>query len=175
MTNYANGKIYKIVCYNTDKQYIGSTTESLETRLSRHWKHYLDFLQKPGSIYLTSFEVFKENFFEIELIENCNCKTKAELLNREKYYITNVDCVNKNRPILTKEEAEQYYASYYANNKDEIAKRHKQYYDSKREKILEWHKNNYNANKDKIKQKSKEYYMRKKEKKLLENNPELPK
>ena len=36
MTNYANGKIYEIVCNITGERYIGSTTKKLSRRLTNH-------------------------------------------------------------------------------------------------------------------------------------------
>jgi hypothetical protein len=36
MPNYANGKIYKIVCNITGEQYIGATTQKLSQRLTCH-------------------------------------------------------------------------------------------------------------------------------------------
>ena len=36
MTNYLNGKIYKIVCNETNLTYYGSTVQTLKKRLSQH-------------------------------------------------------------------------------------------------------------------------------------------
>mmetsp|Transcript_32665 Transcript_32665/g.38319 ORF Transcript_32665/g.38319 Transcript_32665/m.38319 type:complete len:103 (+) Transcript_32665:95-403(+) len=36
MVNYKNGKIYKIVCNETNEIYIGSTTQTLTDRLCQH-------------------------------------------------------------------------------------------------------------------------------------------
>ena len=40
MNKYHNGKIYKIVDNAYTKQYIGSTTESLSQRMTRHRSGY---------------------------------------------------------------------------------------------------------------------------------------
>ena len=41
MVNYSNVKIYKVVCYETGKEYIGSTcAPSLSRRLSEHIRKY---------------------------------------------------------------------------------------------------------------------------------------
>ena len=55
MVNYANGKIYRIVCNTTGKQYIGSTTRPLSERLNGHKKDldkYLKGNRKKGAPHL---------------------------------------------------------------------------------------------------------------------------
>lgn len=36
MTEFTNGKIYKLISPNTDDVYVGSTTETLSIRFSKH-------------------------------------------------------------------------------------------------------------------------------------------
>jgi hypothetical protein len=163
MANYYEfGKIYKIECNITKRQYIGSTTQLLESRLKGHWNNYLSTIQNRSKRPCSSFEILKGNDFAIHLIENVKCKNKEELLTRERFYIETTDCVNKNKPILTREESKNYithyYTHYYCNNKAVLATKHKEYYDEKRSQILEWQKKNYEENKKEIQQKRKEYY-----------------
>ena len=48
MPNYQNGKIYKLVCDDPEKIYIGSTTQRLSARLSSHKKkknfYFINFI-----------------------------------------------------------------------------------------------------------------------------------
>ena len=107
-------KIYKLIDNSSDKVYIGSTCGSLEERLSKHKCGYKRFLK---GLYnnTRSFDIIKNNDYKIELIENCQIKTKQELLERERYYIETNDCLNKNIPGRTEKE---YKKAYYEANKE---------------------------------------------------------
>ncbi len=57
MVLYENGKIYKIVCNQTQQQYIGSTTlELLSQRLAKHVSNYKSHLIGKNS-YISSFVI----------------------------------------------------------------------------------------------------------------------
>lgn len=105
MPNYNTSKIYKLVCDTTNKQYIGSTIQTLPQRLSAHKYNYKNNLEKYSST-----EIFKNNNYRIELLENYYCNTKEELLKRERYYIENNDCINKNIPICGRNESQLRYS-----------------------------------------------------------------
>ena len=136
MNKYENGKIYKVICSETERVYIGSTIRTLKSRFANH-KNISNGCLTKGFINP-----------KIELIENYSCQSKKELLEKEKFYIQNIKCINKQNPIRTKEELRKYDRELYQKNKL---------------KRLEWNfKNkdrlNYNArqysknNKDKIKE-----------------------
>ena len=110
MVNYENGKIYRIVCNKTGKQYIGATTILLSARLSQHKKL---FNTKKTCL---SREVIEGDDYAIYLIEDCPCERKEQLLSRERYYIETTDCVNKKIPLRTKHE-------WYMDNRDELIQR----------------------------------------------------
>ena len=74
MVNYENGKIYRIVCNKTGKQYIGATTILLSARLSQHKKL---FNTKKTCL---SREVIEGDDYAIYLIEDCPCERKEQLL-----------------------------------------------------------------------------------------------
>ena len=120
MPNYSNGKIYKIVCNKTNKMYIGSTTKQLSKRLSGHKYEYLEYKSGRQLYKMTSYDVLENEDYDIILIENFPCKTKYELLEREKHFITSNECVNKFIPNRTKKE-------HYESNKDNIAVKKKEY------------------------------------------------
>ena len=123
MVNYQEGKIYKIVDKTNNNIYIGSTAEKyLSRRLQHHianYKIYIDPNKKK--CYTTSFEIIKNNDFEILLLETYPCNNKYELEQRERYYIENNNCINKNIPTRTKKE-------YHENNKTELNQKKKEYY-----------------------------------------------
>ena len=97
MPDYSKGMIYKI--YNDsipDKVYYGSTIQPLHKRLYLHKKLDSNCSSKilfPGG--------------KIVLVEKFPCKDKIELLQRERYYIENNECVNKRIPNRTKKDMKQ--------------------------------------------------------------------
>ena len=146
MPNYTKSKIYKICCNITNKTYIGCTTElTLDKRLIGHIKNFKQWKNGENN-YITSFEILEGNDYYIELLEEYSCNCKDELLEREKYYIQNNDCVNKYKKInITKEYKKEYHILYYKNNKDK--------YDKDKEKMKIYRENN----KDKLKEQTKIY------------------
>ena len=94
MTNYLNGKIYKIVCNETNLTYYGSTVQTLKKRLSQHKEN------KNIKKYTTN----KMTNPEIYLIEAYPCNTKEKLWKRERHYIQTNECVNRIVPTRTTKE-----------------------------------------------------------------------
>jgi hypothetical protein len=151
MPDYLKGKIYKIVNFNNDKIYIGSTCEAtLARRLTCHVSKYKSFLNGKEGIYLTSFEILKEENYDIQLIENYPCETKDELHAREGYYIKTLDCVNK---IV----AGRCYKDYCEDNKIKLQERSRQYYKENNEKICKVTRQYKIDNQDKVKKRAKQY------------------
>ena len=148
----SKAKIYKITDNTNDNKYIGSTCQSLKTRLSKHKCDYKKFLKGIFPI-VTSFDIIKNNDYKIELLENCDIKTKQELLTRERYYIENNECLNHNIPGRTGKE-------YYNDNKDKIKDKIKDYYITNKDKKKDY----YITNKDKIKEYIKNYRVNNKDK-----------
>jgi len=137
--DYKNGKIYRVVCSETDRQYIGSTCSTLVKRLYGHkLKHNRasckDFIDP-----------------KIFLIEDFPCDRKDQLLSRERFYMESMECVNMIRPIVTKEEKKQKIKEYREKNKEQLNQKYKEWCEKNAEKLKiqkkEWNENN----KDKIK------------------------
>ena len=96
------GKVYQIKCNSTNQVYIGSTCSSLNRRLSLHKSSYKLMLKgNKFNKFIQSHQIMENNNFDIELLEECN---KEELLHKERYYIENTQCINKNIPLRTPEE-----------------------------------------------------------------------
>lgn len=133
MPDYSFGKIYKLVCKKTGMTYIGSTAEKrLKIRLSKHEEKYRSFLKNKYH-FVTSFKIIENKDYELVLIENYPCNNKDELTLREKYYILNNECINRNIPKRTQ-------AEYYQAKKEIIKSKFKVYYLKNKEKILKKHK-----------------------------------
>jgi len=175
---YLNGKIYKLIDNTNGNIYIGSTCTSLKERLQGHKDNYLEHKKKVnnGS---TSYNIIKNNDYKIELLENFPCKSKQELLNKEREYIENNKCINIVRPIIThqemldndkkwrtnnKDKLKIYRQNDYKKHKDKILEKHKIYYESNKDKLAEQKKIYYEANKDKLAEKKKIYYEANKDK-----------
>lgn len=186
MNKYENGKIYRIVCNITNKNYYGSTTQPLHKRLYQHKSSYKQYLNGKFN-YITSYEIIKEGNFEIILVELFNCLNKMELDKRERFYIENNECVNKYIPTKTtkehcdinKENKKEYDKQYREDNKnkikdyqkqyneannEEIKEQRKQYREDNKEKIKEQNRKYRENNKDKLKEQRKQYYLNNKNK-----------
>jgi len=170
--DYSKAKIYKLTTiHNPDLVYYGSTVNELYKRKGNHKSK---FKIKDKNI-CSSSQLFELGIDDVEitLVEMFSCNSKEELLKRERFYIQNNNCVNKNIPSRTLKE-------YYKDNKDIFKKKFKKYNEENKDKIKEINKeyreNNkdnislnkkkyYEENKDKIKDKIKEYQKNNKDKK----------
>ena len=165
MRNYQNGKIYAIRSYQTDDVYIGSTTQSLSKRFSKHKEGYKRYLNGKDSN-VTSYNIIKFDDVYIELIENYPCNSKEELCRKEGQIIRQTEnCVNKRIERRTKreyytdnketinEKCREYHATsnYYENNKERLSKQNKEWYEKNKEKMSEYDKKYKEKNKDKFK------------------------
>jgi hypothetical protein len=100
MSNYNNGKIYKLVSKFTDMIYIGSTVQTLQRRLIIHkYETRHNFTNSSANMFIW-------DDCEIQLIENYPCNSKNELVEREQYYIDlHKDyCINLRNAVRDKEE-----------------------------------------------------------------------
>ena len=135
MPDYQLGKIYKIVDNTNNNVYIGSTCNpTLKQRLSKHVAAYKRYLKGKYN-YVTSFDIFTNNDYDIILIESFPCDHKDELLARERYCINKIPCINKYKPGLFNELGQaEYNKQYYVEHQDHL----KQYYADHQEQIKEW-------------------------------------
>jgi hypothetical protein len=120
--NFANGKIYAIRSHQTPQIYIGSTTQTLARRFSKH-----------KALNCSSREIMKHPDAFIELLENYACSDKNELNRREGQLIRLHDCINKQIAGRTRVE-------YYVDNKQAINEKNNQYYQDNKEHITEKNK-----------------------------------
>jgi hypothetical protein len=172
MVNYADGKIYRLLCNTTGLTYYGSTTQPLYKRLHGH-KNNKDCSSKI---------IIEAGNYDIVLVEAFACKTKEELHARERYFIESNECVNKAIPTRTykewheanKEQRKEYHKAYLEANKEQRKEYHKAYHEANKEQRKEYHKAYHEANKEHIKAYKKAYHEANKEhnKEYLEANKE---
>jgi len=132
------GRIYKITSAQTDKCYIGSTSKSINTRLSQHKYNYKEYVKGTRPKNITSYEIIKYDDAIVELLEEKEFKDKKEMFGRERFYIESHDnAANKQIPIRTNEETKERKKisdkKYKDKNKDSEEKKEiKNAYDYKR-------------------------------------------
>ena len=133
MPDYSQAKIYCIKSSQTSEVYYGSTCSPLRQRFRDHKCHCK---------YTTSEQILQYEDAYIELVEEFPCNSRAELCIRERYYVENNPCVNKNIPGRSKEE-------YCETNKEMLIKYNReymrQYREANNEKIKEYMRQ-YRAN-----------------------------
>tara|TARA_R110001592_G_scaffold32284_1_gene113287 strand:+ start:118 stop:714 length:597 start_codon:yes stop_codon:yes gene_type:complete len=164
MPDYSKGMIYKI--YNDsipDKVYYGSSIQPLHKRL------YLHKILKQ----CTSNQLFPGA--KIVLVEKFPCSDIMELHKRERWYIENNECVNKNIPYRSEEEKKQIIKDYHIKNKKKVDKLKKNWYNKNKDKVSEKGKLYYKENKDKLNTTSKQWYHKnlEKQKQWREKNKEI--
>ena len=148
---YKRGKIYKIVDNTNGNIYIGSTCEpTLARRLVNHKTSYKCYLNGKSG-FMSSFNILKNNDYDIVLIKNCPCNNKDELYKRERHYIETSDCVNK---VIVGRSSKEYRldnleqcldrcGKYKENNKNSINIQRKEYRISRgADKIKEYREKN---------------------------------
>ena len=108
MSDYKNGKIYKVVNEDDDIIYIGSTKELLNVRWSKH--------------------KLKCDEYKIVLIENYPCENRTELRKMEQKFIEiyiEMGLLNQRKSYRTEEERKKYDKEY--KKSDKMQKYHKEY------------------------------------------------
>ena len=126
MPDYSQSKIYKLTCSNPDLVYYGSTTNYLSQRLRTHQ----EYSRYKGKGICKSKILFDAGNVEIELVEELSLKNKEELSLRERYYIENNPCVNKQIPGRNHKE-------WMQDNKDHLKDYNRNYYEKTKEKYHE--------------------------------------
>jgi len=152
MPDYSKGKVYAIRSHSTDKIYIGSTIETLSSRMS---KHRYDYKNNNG---VSSSEILKFNDYYIELLCDYPCERKEQLDRKEGECIRQYKdkCVNKciaGRSIKqwhedNKEIRAEKSKEYRDNNKEILTENKKIWYNNNKERILDKRKQRYNDNKE---------------------------
>ena len=137
--DYANGKIYKIVCNITGEVYIGSSTQPLAKRLYLHKK------KKNGC---SSKQIIDRGDYVIVLIEAFPCANRSELFQRERYHFDLIPNINRQRPFATQEERKETNSTqikaYRETNREAYLAQKKAYYEANKEAYLAYYEANKN-------------------------------
>ena len=166
MVNYKNGKIYRLVCSETNEHYFGSTCSPLSKRFYGHKSRIQT--QTNGVSYLH----FKNP--KIFLVEDYPCERKEQLLARERYYIENYECCNKEIPGRTKLESNRKSWAKNAHNYREMCRKNaKDYYDKNKDEINKTRREAYLANPNIKKEADRKSYYNNHEKRLEKNKTKV--
>jgi len=137
MKDYSKTIIYKIVCNITGEVYYGHTIKTLETRQCIH---------VAPSNRCVSRQIIDRGDWQMIEIEKYPCANKKEAHSRERWWIENNACINKQIPGRTVEEYRQ-TPEYQEKlriwkevNKDKIAEYHKTYEAIHKERISAYKK-----------------------------------
>ena len=131
---YQSVKIYRIVAEGGDECYYGSTIQRLEARLRGHVGHYErkrrgNHSHGEVSVYAL-FDKYGVENRRIELVEDCPCNTKEELLMVEKHYIKNNPCLNKNVPLRK-------FKEWVEDNRDDYLNHKRGFYQEHRHELIQ--------------------------------------
>jgi len=149
-----SGSIYKIYDNTNGNVYYGSTSERLlGKRLAHHRANYKKWCNGKCRG-CKSFDIIKNGDFDISLVEKVNYEEKVELHRRERWYIENNKCVNKNIPTRTDKE---YNKKYYEEHKDRHTEHNKKYYEEHKEERIEYQKKYKEEHKDRYTEYQKKY------------------
>tara|TARA_R110002153_G_scaffold21647_1_gene71972 strand:+ start:171 stop:770 length:600 start_codon:yes stop_codon:yes gene_type:complete len=152
-----NGMIYKIEI-NEENIYVGSTTEKLCSRQSKH--NYEIKRHSQRKLYKTCIE---NNIDSIKCIWVADVEYNSieELRMLEESYRKELNGnLNMIKCYLSKEEQKEYWKNYREENKDKKDEYHKKYREENKSKIKEY----YEENKSKISEKRKKFYEKNKSK-----------
>ena len=111
-----SGKIYCLKSFQTDKIYIGSTSQKIKRRLQQHKSHYKRYLNGKMR-YLSSFEIIKYNDCYIELIKEVACEKKQLLILEGQEINNNSKCINL---FLCGKSSNDYGENYYKRRNEHI-------------------------------------------------------
>ena len=130
------GRIYRL--NGGGKFYIGSTTLSLEDRLREHKSFSTKVRSQVIPVYV-HFTSLGWDGVTIELVRECEYETKRDLLKAEREELDKVredpNCLNKNRPYITREENKE-------RLKETAAKWHQEHKVHCRERLQTWREEN---------------------------------
>jgi len=169
VNKYNRGKIYKITVEGCNLVYYGSTIKPyLSNHLGAHKQNWKKWKEGKRSM-TTSCKLFEIGNPIITLVEDFACERKEQLLARERWYIENNICVNKNVPTRTiKEwkndniESIQNREKEWRNNHKEYLKEYNKHYRSSIENLQEVEKARREKRKEYLQEYMKNYYIQKK-------------
>lgn len=132
--------IYEIVCNETYERYIGSTFEpTLARRIAYH--------RRPTNKCMSKQIIGRGNY-SYGLLEKVDTNNRDELRMAERKWYDTLDCINKIRPYVTKEEEKELTKEWHQD--------HKKYIKNYKEKYQQEHQEQHNLASKKYRQEHKE-------------------
>ena len=125
------GYIYEIYSLDKKIRYFGSTTQQVCKRIATH-KATCKRWKNGKTNFTSSYLIIETDDWDYKTIEKLLFNDPFELKNRERWYIENNDCVNKQIPNRSLKE---YGKEYREANKEEKKEKNKEYYEANKEKI----------------------------------------
>jgi len=123
------GYIYKIYDNTNGNIYYGSTKESVSRRMTKHRNNYKRYIIEGKGNYTKSFDIFRNMDYSYSVVEKVEFNDKYELKTKERFYIENNECINKEIPNRTMKEYNQdkkeHYKEWREKNKDRISEKRK--------------------------------------------------
>ena len=135
--SYSEGKIYMIKSLKTNNVYIGSTVNSLNTRMNNHLAHFNSWRDKRNCSYCSSFIILEFGDAHIRLLENFPCNNKTELTRREGEHLALYK-----ETACNMRQAGRTIKEYYIDNREHLLQCNKVYYHNNKEQIQEYLKKN---------------------------------
>lgn len=98
----SKSRVYKIICNTTLKCYIGSTTEPLYKRLSKHKNSFNNYINGKVKTKCSIVSILENNNYSVILLEELDNCSKYELLLKELEWINNTEnCINIKKDCKT--------------------------------------------------------------------------
>ena len=114
-----SGVIYSIVCNETGEVYYGSTTKTADERVYRHLCCFKSWKRGKNRC-CSSFRIIERGNYTVNTVDTIDFETKKELHERERFWIENNECINRQLPTQTPEEKRNRERLYYEKKKDHI-------------------------------------------------------
>ncbi len=126
-----NGKVYRVICNETNETYYGSTVQSIKTRMYQHTRANVTRCKS----------IIDRGNYRYEVCEEVVCDDRTVLYDRERFWIQNNECINKQIP-------NRKYPEFYKDNRDKILQYKKEHYQKNRQRLLDYKKYRYNLKKN---------------------------
>jgi len=151
------GLIYEIVCNLTSERYIGSTFHP--TVAKRMVEHRSKTKTNTNRCY--SKTIIERGDYKYGLLETIFVNSRDELRMCERKWYDDLECINKSKPFIVKEEItqykKQYQKQYSCDHKEDISQYKKQYQKDHKEEITQYQKQYREVHKEDITQQRKLY------------------
>ena len=157
-----SGIVYLITCNETGKQYVGSTTSGLNTRMSQHKNNMKMLDDGKQTSKCAAFDIIRRGHFSTQVLEAVNFgNDKRVLKQKEDLYISLYNACNIiKHPGRTHSE----YMKTYVRNKEVKRATDQRYREKMGEELLAKKREYHHANKEAIAERTKIYREENKEK-----------